>query len=245
MKLISLNIWGGRFYEPLINFLKDYSNKVDIFCFQEVFNNAQGVTSKIQKDARLNIFSDLKEALADFNPFINPSQENEESLAVFVRKNIKVENVDELFLYREKNSMIGNDVSTYPVNLQYFSFVANQKKFTVCNLHGHWTPDYKGDNPARLEQSKRIKTLIDTIDGMKILCGDFNLAPDTESMAILETSLKNLIKEYGITSTRSHYYTKGIKFADYMMVSPEIEVKHFGVLQDPVSDHLPLLLEFN
>ena len=115
----------------------------------------------------------------------------------------------------------------------------------VCNLHGHWTPNFKGDNPARLEQSKNIKKLLDGFDGAKILCGDFNVAPDTKSMAILETSMRNLIKEHKITSTRSHFYTKEVKFADYIMVSPGIQVKKFEVIQDIVSDHLPLLLEFD
>ncbi len=57
--------------------------------------------------------------------------------------------------------------------------------------------------------------------------------------------MRNLIKEHGITSTRSHHYTKPVKFADYAIVSKDLDVIKFEVLQDPVSDHLPLLLEFN
>ena len=57
--------------------------------------------------------------------------------------------------------------------------------------------------------------------------------------------MKNLIKEYKVTTTRSHFYTKEHKFADYILVSPEIEVKKFEVIQDVVSDHLPLMLEFD
>ncbi len=56
--------------------------------------------------------------------------------------------------------------------------------------------------------------------------------------------LRNLIKEYGITSTRTSFYTKPEKFADYMLVSPGVEVKDFKVLPDEVSDHSPLYLEF-
>ena len=33
-------------------------------------------------------------------------------------------------------------------------------------------------------------------------------------------------------------------FADYILVSPDIVVKHFQVLPDEVSDHAPLLVEF-
>jgi len=60
--------------------------------------------------------------------------------------------------------------------------------------------------------------------------------------------MRNLIKDYDITSTRSKLYTKHKKpvlFADYIFTSPEIEVRDFKVLPDVVSDHLPLLLDYS
>jgi len=71
------------------------------------------------------------------------------------------------------------------------------------------------------------------------------VAPDTESMAILETSMRNLIKENWVDSTRSHLHKGETKFADYVMVSPGVKIERFEVMQDTVSDHLPLFLEFN
>jgi len=247
MRLITLNIWGGMIYDPLINFLKERAKNVDIFCFQEVFNNPPGVPSRVQtkKIPILNIYSDLKELLPEFNDHIHPTQEGEESLAMFIKNTLPIDIVGEIFVYRWKNAMEGNDASTYGINIEYFQTHQGDKKYTVCNLHGHWTPQYKGDNPARIEQSKNIKKFLDEIDGKKILCGDFNVAPETKSMDILEGSMKNLIKENGVTSTRSHYYPGEIKFADYILVSPDIQVKEFKVLQDVVSDHLPLYLEFD
>jgi endonuclease/exonuclease/phosphatase family metal-dependent hydrolase len=78
----------------------------------------------------------------------------------------------------------------------------------------------------------------------RILCGDFNLLPNTDSLTILEQGMRNLIKEYPVTSTRSRFYEKPDKFADYILVSPEVVVEDFQVLDEAVSDHLPLLLEF-
>lgn len=57
--------------------------------------------------------------------------------------------------------------------------------------------------------------------------------------------MQNLISDYEIASTRSHYYIKPIKFADYAIVSPDISAIYFEVLPDVVSDHLALFLEFN
>ncbi len=37
MKLISLNVWAGRKFEELLDFIKQQSLDADIFCLQEVF----------------------------------------------------------------------------------------------------------------------------------------------------------------------------------------------------------------
>ena len=77
------------------------------------------------------------------------------------------------------------------------------------------------------------------------MCGDFNLLPNTQSLAILEEGMRNLIKEFGITSTRSELYTKSEKYADYILTSPDIAVHDFKVFSDTISDHLPLMVEFS
>lgn len=79
--------------------------------------------------------------------------------------------------------------------------------------------------------------------GEKILLGDFNLNPDTQSFSLLANGMRNLIQEYGITSTRSSHYTKDNKLADYTLVTPGINVAQFTVPTLEVSDHLPMILE--
>jgi hypothetical protein len=199
---------------------------------------------------KYDIFSELKSWLPEHEGFIHPRQDNEESNAVFIRKDIDLEKIDEIYLHGSRNSMGYTNREEFPVifpvNMEYLILSENEKKYLVCNLHGHWTHDGKKDNPIRLEQSRKIIEFLKQYDCPKIICGDFNLLPDTESVKMLEDSgLRNLIKEYKITSTRSHYYPKEYpKFADYCFVSPGVNVKDFKVLQDVVSDHLPLYLEF-
>ena len=103
----------------------------------------------------------------------------------------------------------------------------------------------KKDSPERIAQSKRIKAFMDTINIPKIVCGDFNLRPDTTSMQIVDEGMTNLVKVHKVTSTRTSLYSKEEKFADYILVSPEISVHKFSVLSDVVSDHAPLLLDFS
>ncbi len=56
--------------------------------------------------------------------------------------------------------------------------------------------------------------------------------------------MRNLVKEFGITSTRSSYYAKPERFADYTLASNDIKVNEFKILPDEVSDHLAMYLNF-
>lgn len=254
MKLICLNIWGGKVYEPLKEFMIKHSKDVDIFCLQEVFDNKPGIKSVLHDGAhakvKYDIFSDIKSWLEDHRGYIHPRQDNEESNAFFIRKNINLEKIDEVYLHGSRNSMGYTNREEFPVifpvNMEYLTFVKNEKKYLTCNLHGHWTHDGKKDNPVRLEQSRKILDFLKNVNGAKIICGDFNLLPDTQSIKMLENSgLRNLVKEFNITSTRSPLYKGSTPFADYCFVSPDVKVKDFQVLQDVVSDHSPLYLKFN
>ena len=64
-------------------------------------------------------------------------------------------------------------------------------------------------------------------------------------MTFLESDMRNLIKDYAITSTRTPFYTKSEKFADYVLVSHGIQVADFRVLDAVVSNHAPLYLEWS
>lgn len=106
-------------------------------------------------------------------------------------------------------------------------------------------PESKEDTPERLEQSDNILKFLDSYKFGKILCGDFNLNPGTKSISMLEKGMVNLIKKYNIQNTRSNLHTRKDKLADYILVSRDVEVLDFKVMEDQVSDHLPLFLEFN
>ncbi len=246
MKLITLNIWRGSVFEPLIAFVKKYSAEVDIFCFQEVFNNPPGKEKRVlNRKPRLDIYTQLQKALPDFASYTHPAEDYDESLALFVKKTITVEAVGEEFVYRYKNAMENGDPSTSGVNVEYIRFVERAQHYTVCNLHGHWEPGGSGDSPARLEQSRNIQKLLGSIDGAKILCGDFNMAPNTRSMHIIEEGMSNLTTKHGVVTTRSSLHAgKQNKIVDYILVSSEVTVNDFKVLPDEVSDHLALYLDF-
>lgn len=120
----------------------------------------------------------------------------------------------------------------------------------IGNIHGIPYPGDKNDSPGRLKQSRGILDFFQKFPGPKIIGGDFNLNPDTKSIRMFEEAgYRNLVKLYDIDTTRNELAWKNWpgqeqKYADYLLVSPEINVCGFEVPKIAVSDHLPMILEF-
>ncbi|CAM3015153.1 endonuclease/exonuclease/phosphatase family protein [Legionella worsleiensis] len=241
MKLITLNIWGGHLRNPLLKFIH-HNRDIDIFCLQEVYSNAHRTLNDKEREISLNIFSDLQKLLPNHYAIFKPAVENVYGIALLVKNSIDIISEGEINIH-QKQHYPGIGLN-HDRNLQWIECQINQKLYAIINIHGLWNGQGKKDTPERLNQSHRIRQFMDTLNTPKILCGDFNLRPDTESMRILEQGMNNLIKTYNIRSTRTRFYTKEEKFADYILTSPEIKVNDFKVMADEVSDHSPLLLDF-
>lgn len=246
MKLISLNTWGGRLSKELIVFLATQAKSTDIFCFQEVLHDATKAHEVAQGLVDSNLFTTIAKTLPNHQGYFASIQDNYEGLAIFIRRGVAVEDVDDVFVHRHLNAMQDKDGSTVGRTLQYVRITQDDQEYVVCNFHGLWNGRGKGDTPDRLAQSERVKAFLRTRVGSNVvLVGDFNLDPDTKSMAIIQADMRNLITENNITSTRSHYYKWPNKLADYALVSRGVNVRRFEVLQDVASDHLPLLMVFS
>lgn len=258
MKLISLNIWGGKKFKSLINFIKNHSKDTDIFCFQEVFDT----NSNIKESAgfRLNIYNEISKILPNHHRYFASCIENyitgsfqpnfidfnlSSGLAIFINKGLKVTSNGDFFIFKERGTFNPKDLNSLPKNAQYLSFTKGSRIFTICNLHGIWQSNGKKDSPSRILQSNKVKKFLDKQKGEKILCGDLNLDINTQSIKILETNMSNLIKDYDISTTRSSLFPGSNQFTDYTFVSSDVNVINFQVPNIDISDHLPMILEFS
>ena len=241
VRLISLNIWLGKLREPLLNFLKREAPTTDIFCFQEITSSFSNTPESV------DLFSTIAKALPIFQGFFESSQEEgdvQTGLAVFIKRTDTIDKEGDYFVYRTRNAMEGDDWRTQGKNAQFIQFPISAKEYVVVNFHGIADGKGREDSEARIDQSKKLKKLLGDLDGIKIVCGDFNLTRDTESLAIIDRGMRNMIKESGVTSTRSQFFPYPDKFCDYILVDKDLEVKEFRVFEDEVSDHLALLLDF-
>jgi exonuclease III len=193
-----------------------------------------------------DLFDETIQALPDHDGYFAPAESDGWGLAIFVKKSLEINEVGDIFVFRHKDAMIGKDGTTLGKNMQYLKTLNNGQELNLLNLHGLWTGKGKTDTEERVSQSRRIIEFVKTLEGKIILAGDFNLLPDTESLKMIEKelNLKNLVKENNVESTRTSFYKKPDKHADYILVSSDIKVKNFQVLPEEISDHSALMLEF-
>lgn len=247
LKIISLNVWCGIVKE-ILDFIKN-NKDADVFCFQEVYDGGQEFEKDFFKESKyknFNLLEDIKTILPNFNFYFRPHLEDHYGLAIFIKKDISILKEGESFVFMEKGYLLEDNIAVHAKNIQFVSFEINEKKINVCNFHGLWTGTGKNDTEDRINQSKNIANFLKTLEGEIVLCGDFNLNPDTESVKTIEDfGLRNLIRENNIKSTRTSLYARReiVPFADYTFVSKGLAIKSFEIMPDEVSDHSPMKIE--
>lgn len=255
MRLITLNCWGGRRMKALLDFFARRGPQADVFCLQEVFDGDQAkidARHPTMHGLRGDLFIGIAAALPDFQGFFARWEDRDRmSTAVFVRRSIPVLAAREYLVYEPEKPVHEGDKVYSPRKLQTVTLADGDRALLVANLHGLWINGPKDDTVDRIRQSRLVSAALEAHAGPKVLCGDFNLLPDTASVRMLEVEarLRNLVLEYGVPSTRTPLYRSyddpnEPNFADYVMPSRDLAVKRFEVLPDVVSDHAPLYAEF-
>ncbi len=161
--------------------------------------------------------------------------------AIFLAKGIKGGKTGKVLIHRQSSRDVGF--------MQFAELAMGKKKIWLGSVHGKTLPGNKLDTPVRLKQSETIINFFADKSSPKMVGGDFNLMPDTKSVAMFEEAgYKNLIKDFGIKNTRNklswEQFNNIQHFADYVFVSKDIKVSKFEVPYTEISDHLPQILDF-
>ena len=122
----------------------------------------------------------------------------------------------------------------------------NGKDIQVITVHGIWTKDKMGDERTL----NQIESILEEVryDIPCIVTGDFNLLPKSESIKNISQKLTNLIEKYDIKFTRPSFddgLDKGDIVCDYIFVNDKVKINDFKVINTNVSDHLPIVLDFD
>jgi len=262
MHVLCLNGWGGALHDRLIPYLRDTAP--DILCLQEVVH-----TPGTRKDwltyrdgdhilpQRARLFDELRAALPTHWAMFCPAAQgvlwdgetsvpSQWGLATLVSPALTVIGQVQGFVHKDfsakgygahPRSRMAHGVRVYDPRVDAV--------FSVLHMHGLRDLAGKHDTPERRAQAHRFADMARQLAGAGealVLCGDFNVGPDSETLTILKAlGLRELITEYGHPGTRTAQYTKPGRFADYMLVNrPETA---FAVIAEPVvSDHCALSL---
>lgn len=253
IKVISLNTWDGRAgRDTLLDFFSKYSD-VDVFCLQEMWsapyehleNKPAGGVEIEHSNIMVNGVSDISSLLENHVAYFRPHHLDNYGLMTLIKKDIKVVSEGDIFVHEKRGYIPTGDVGAHARNVQFITITTKSGDRSILNFHGLWNGIGKNDSEDRLLQSDNIIDFMKTLCDPYVICGDFNLLPTTQSIRKFEDfGLRNLIKENGITSTRTSFYPKEERFADYAFVSDKISVHTFKVLPEEVSDHSALYLEF-
>lgn len=122
----------------------------------------------------------------------------------------------------------------------------NNKKLQILNIHGIWNENKVGDERT-IKECQYLLSLTENTSIPTIIVGDFNLNPQSASIKILNNKFTNLIEKYNIKSTRPTVrdgLDVGNSVDDYIFVNDKIKVNDFRVEVIDVSDHYPLILDF-
>ena len=258
MKLISLNVALKMDNSREVgNFIKSHSpdfvayqeimrhldkNVFDIYKSQEViesiakfpykFFGPKWIASKFMKNGRLH---------RDFGGLVEQGNEIASKFPIISATN------EHFYQYYsdclDSTNWITEDE---PRSVVIVEFKVKGKKLQILNLHGTWSKDKMGGERA-MAQCKYIVKVAKRKNIPTIIVGDFNLLPETRGIKLISKEFKNLITEFGIKSTRPKFddgTDKGENVIDYIFVNSKIKVNDLKVIETSISDHLPLILDF-
>jgi endonuclease/exonuclease/phosphatase family metal-dependent hydrolase len=239
----------------------------DVLCLQEVTHTPAAETpwliyrdDGIALPQRANLFGEVSQVLAGHQAFFCPAARgdlfdgeskvrSEWGLATFVRKTYPVIGQIQDFVHRDFAAAGWGD-HPRARNAHGVRLFDHSSSFSVSIVHMHGLRELAGkeDTPSRTAQAEAFAEVINRVRrrGERLVaCGDFNVLPRSRTLQMLRhIGLTDLVTTRGHRDTRTSYYKKAERFADYMLVSREVVVRRFDVLTEPeVSDHRALDLD--
>ncbi|MEL6619861.1 MAG: endonuclease/exonuclease/phosphatase family protein [Pseudomonadota bacterium] len=264
MDILCLNAWGGKLHDDLLPYLAGVD--ADVLCLQEVIDSpATDALALTYRDGnhvlpqRANLFSELCAVLPGHRGTFCPAATGQLwdgdspvpsrwGVATFVRAELPVVAQAQGFVHKEYGAHgYGDHPRSRSAHAVRVYDHARDRAVAIAQMHGLRDLRGKIDTPDRARQAARLLDLAQQValpGDVTVLCGDFNVEPDSETLSILgRAGFVDLVTAGGHPGTRSSHYRKPGLFADYMMVNDPAAVLQFDVIRAPeVSDHCPLAL---
>lgn len=241
MKLLQLNTWHLKLAKKIIDVINE--EHPSIICFQEVPDSAG-------QPGLVDTLTELRQAVHYPYTYYSPVHNFRVMHANVAWGNaimttLPINNSATVFTSGEHVDDFSFETHSYNIrNFQHVILNVDDKELHVLNHHGYHISEHKNGTDETLKACKQIAEYISLLDGPVILTGDFNLAPDSESIKQFDGLLHNLSREYKLETTRTDL-TKKQEVCDYIFVNDYIRVNSFFASDVVASDHKALLLDFD
>lgn len=242
MKLLQLNMWGGRLQPQILKLVTE--ENPDILCLQEAIDIQGGNT------ALFITVEEIKAAIGADYVFTSPvfsfkymSRKANFGNSIISKYPIK----DSQTIFTGKQYIADFDFLNHDANMRNLQRAVvelpDNSELHILNHHGHHIHQHKNGDTETMRQCGIIAEQIKKLNGRLILAGDFNLAPHSESLEQINNLLTNLPLKANLKTTRTQLtYKKEV--CDYIFTGDQIKVESFEALDDIVSDHKALIMSF-
>ncbi len=238
IKVITWNIWRGKYLDGVIDFLK--SSNADIIGLQEIIED-ESLTS------RENLAQIIAKSLG-YNYVYCKAFTTDRHMPIYDIGNAilsKYEIQNTMCIELSGLSDYKSDSTTEPRNAIKAEITINNRTLTILNTHLAYSHELK---PFEL-RTKQVEKLIPPIKSQNtILMGDFNSMLENEEMKRIQEVIPNADTSTEKQATWSVYPTdykgfivKGLEYRiDNIFVSNDIRVVNFAIESSRASDHLPI-----
>lgn len=243
MKLIQLNTWSCKLSTEIVRLFQQ--EKPDFACMQEVVSTGfdGNILDTINDITDIYPFSDYY-----YTPLVEFSfMHHRASRGNMIASQFPITKKQEAWThgeYIEDFDYLDSGGYNAARNFAHVETRINKKPLHLLTLHGYHIKENKNGNEETLRACKMLVHYASALQGAVIITGDFNLAPESESIGFMNEAFRNLSSEYKLSTTRNHLTTK-TEVCDYIFVNDEVEVKDFYMPNFIASDHNALVLEFN
>ncbi|KKQ89576.1 MAG: hypothetical protein UT12_C0011G0032 [Candidatus Curtissbacteria bacterium GW2011_GWC2_38_9] len=253
LKFIQINIYKGKYFEALLDFLK--KQDADVITMQEVTVGGFNLTD----DKSVNLFEILKEKLKLNGVYygdlkLTGSADSSFGNAVLTKFEIKKSRVITLKKFRPVSLEELDGASAFEIRPKISRHMLDVLVGSpigglhVLSVHGAWTAPPQ-DTPENLRQAELIKyylKLLNKDDQPFVLGGDLNVTPNTKVINMINSVANNLMInspfEY-TTHPKIHKIVPRKFLVDYIFSSKHFKVFSLNVPEVTVSDHSPVVAE--
>lgn len=247
MKLIQLNIWQGRILWQVAPFLKQHNP--DIVCLQEIFSSPEGVPNWDSFSG----LETLQQALPElqywfFAPLYSYSVQRRKVTsgnAIGSRYPI----VDKQVFFTHGQYVDEKDPTPNTRNAQSCKLsLSRNVQLGLVNHHAYWDKNPAGA-PEAIAKMQQVCDAAMALGDPVIVTGDLNVVPQSKPMQVFKGKLENLTETHAVKTTLTQlaraFDRNNIVPCDHILVSPGVQVQNFYASETIVSDHKPLILEFD